>query len=380
MSLSKYSIRYKGLQSLFSRDSLRQSIKYYDSMTESDSGLIIQWSDGNKEWPFWIHESCVSEIFEHIQSKAFRYVHGCKLHISILSILNLEDRKNKKPGQSSDWRVDLSIWRIGKELRKDNKYCSKPEILLDRVEVYSTISKPPSTITIFKQDLVTLHRHEHQGLLDIKMDVIFSDVYAVTKGAVEQMKRQQQNLSSSSLSPDQLDFSFPFIETSNASYQDEEESDKDASQRMKKVTTVKPASRQSNREQKRVREEDFSSSLTGGSNCSYQDEEESEKAASQAEIDDSLTLVAGGSQDDLQKDVDDEEASTSNSSGRMVKVITMKSASRQSNTGQKTLLKSASLHQHHWKDPGSSSMRGSLDLQVQVTPPLPKSASLHQHH
>ena len=308
-------------------------------MTGSNWGLIIQWSDGNKEWPFWIHESCVSETFEHIQSKAFRYVHGCKLHISILSILNLEDRKNKKPDQSSDWRVDLSIWRIGKELRKDNKYCPKLEILLDRVEVYPTISKPPPTITIFKQDLVTLHRHEHQGLLDTKMNVIFSDVYAVANGAVEQMNRQQQNLPSSSPSPDQLGPSSPFTGASNASYQDEEESDKGASQRMKKVTTVEPASRQSNRGQKRVREEDLSSSLTGGSNCSYQDEEESEKVASQAEIDDSLTLVAGGSQDDLQKDVDDEETSTGNSSGRMVKVTTMKSASRQSNTGQKRIRK-----------------------------------------
>ena len=158
--------------------------------------------------------------------------------------------------------MDLSIWRIGKELRKDNKYCPKPEILLDRVEIYSTISKPPLTITIFKQDLVTLHRHEHQKLLDIKMDVIFSDVYAVAKGVVEQMKRQQQNLPSSSLSSS-------FIEASNASYQNEEESNKGVLQRMKKMTTVKSASRQSNRGQKRIREKDFSSSLTGEFNCSY---------------------------------------------------------------------------------------------------------------
>ena len=105
-------------------------------------------------------------------------------------------------------------------------------------------------------------------------------------------------MSSNNLNSDQFDLNFSFIEASNASYQDEEEF-----------------------------------------NCSYQDEEESEKAASQAEIDDSLTLVADGSQEDLQKDVDDEEASTGNSSGRMVKMITMKSASRQSNTGQKRIRK-----------------------------------------
>ena len=87
--------------------------------------------------------------------------------------------------------MNLSIWKIEKKLHKDNKYCSKSKILLNRVEIYSTISKFFFTIIIFKQDLMTFYQHEHQKLLDIKMNIIFSNVYAIAKEIVEQMKKQQ---------------------------------------------------------------------------------------------------------------------------------------------------------------------------------------------
>lgn len=243
--------------------SLRQTKEYYDSTTASDTGLNINWrEEGVKAWPFWLHESCVSETFEHMYRKAIKYVHGSKFHISILSILNLENR-NSSPGQPQDWQVDLSIWRIGRELFEDNKYRPKPEMLLDRVVVYPRISNTLPTVTIFKQDLVTLSRHEDQDLLDIKMEIVLSDVYEVAEIAVGQMQTRQLKLPSNVPNSDQIGPSSP---------------------------------------------------LMGGSNASYQAEEGSEKAASQLETDDTLSPIEDGSQDDLEGEVDNEEASISSSS------------------------------------------------------------------
>ncbi|MCJ1460542.1 hypothetical protein MMC28_010924 [Mycoblastus sanguinarius] len=96
----------------------------------------------------------------------------------------MEDRKNSL-SEPKDWRVDLYIWRINRELCDDGKYRMVLDQLMFRTEVYPDTSVPLPKLIISKQDLVTLHRSQDQSLLDTKMEIDLAKVHIVARRAVK---------------------------------------------------------------------------------------------------------------------------------------------------------------------------------------------------
>lgn len=106
----------------------------FDFIEQSDRSIEIDWEEEGVKinWPFGVHESCVSESFEHVYEKAKYYVHGGRKHISFVNILNMEPTDNKCIDQN--WRVDLSIWRIKPQQTDEGKFKMIAEKLLDRAK------------------------------------------------------------------------------------------------------------------------------------------------------------------------------------------------------------------------------------------------------
>lgn len=165
-----------------------------------------------------------------MSEKALRYVYGSGEYILYVSILNLQDRsRNSKLAE--DWRVDLSIWRVDRKYI-NGKFRPSPNKSLDRIEVYPDISDLLSNFTIFKQDLVTVHREQDESLRAITINIDLESVIdRIVVRAVRAMENARANPALSSLPSDQLTPSLPFANLEEGSYQDEEGSEKDTSQR-----------------------------------------------------------------------------------------------------------------------------------------------------
>ena len=59
---------------------------------------------------------------------------------------------------------------------------------MERIDVHPNKSNPPPTVTIYKQDLVTLHRCQDETLYDVKMDIGLERVYELAEDAVSEMQ------------------------------------------------------------------------------------------------------------------------------------------------------------------------------------------------
>ena len=168
-----------------------------------------------------------------MHKKALKYLHGSKNHVAIISILKMEKSKSRS-GKLTGWRVDLSIWKVEREKSDNGKYRPVAVRILDRVEVYPNKPEPPLKLTIFKQDLVTFHRNKKEALTDTKLEIVLDEVHEIAEMAVKSQLNKEMDLPSSSLDPNQIGPSSPLESVahgSNASYQDEEGSEKAASQR-----------------------------------------------------------------------------------------------------------------------------------------------------
>ena len=203
--------------------------KDYKVTHESDRNFYIDWKEKSFQ-PFWIHETAVSETFEHVRKKAKKYVHGTEYYVTFISILNMENRS--RPGQPEDWRVDLSIWRIDREEYPDGTHKPRENKILDRVQVYPT-SNTPLTITVSKHDLVTWPRDPENRLHCITMEIVLDTVYETAERAVDAVQSQNLNLPSGPRDPDQLPPSSPFSTDSDdeQSYENGDGSEEGISQR-----------------------------------------------------------------------------------------------------------------------------------------------------
>lgn len=235
-------------------------------------GLCISWKEADsKSWPFWIHETAVSETWQHVFDKACDYVNGTKYHVSFISILNLEEHNSSK--QSKDYRVDLSIWRITRE-KQQHSVSHKPKMnpLLSQIEVYPSRPDTLPTVTFSKHDLVSWRRDQDESLLGITMEIKLDDVYNFAEDAVDAMQTKDKHLSSSL--PDQeqlLPSSPPGGSRDEEIYQDEEGSGKGASQpqpmllRTRQEGRDDPSNPIDNNSQDDTEEESGSKDMSGGS-------------------------------------------------------------------------------------------------------------------
>ncbi len=141
--------------------------------------------------------------------------------------------------RQQDWHVELSIWRIGREVHEGDKYKPIYDPLLDQVEVYP-LSDHSLTITITKQDLVTFSRNKDNSLLGVTMEIDLAHVRRIAQRAVNAKERETSNVASSDIDPNQLPPSSPLgaDEASQDSYRDEGSSEGIASQRL--TTTSSP--------------------------------------------------------------------------------------------------------------------------------------------
>lgn len=138
------------------------------------------------------------------------------------------------PEQPEDWRVHLSIWRIEQRKAGNGKYLPVADRLKDRVQVYPKDSDASLTVVITKGDLVTVSRSRDESLADIKVEIDLAKVFEIARRAVEIKELENMSLPSSPADSDQLAPSSPpggTSDGSDASYQDEEGSEKAASQR-----------------------------------------------------------------------------------------------------------------------------------------------------
>lgn len=205
-------------------------------LIEPDKRLVFDWREkGLKKgyWPFWIHQSCISEKWTHVEKKALGILYRSKGHVSIISILNMELGKSS-PEQPEDWRVYLSIWRIEHQEAGNGKYLPVADRLKDRVQVYPKDSDASLTVVITERDLVTVSRSQDESLADIKVEIDLAEVFETARRAVEMKELENMSLPSSPADSDQLAPSSPpggTSDGSDASHQDEEGSEKAASQR-----------------------------------------------------------------------------------------------------------------------------------------------------
>ncbi|KAL9124058.1 MAG: hypothetical protein Q9175_008264 [Cornicularia normoerica] len=243
------------------------------STKEYDMGLCISWKEADsKSWPFWIHETAVSETWQHVFDKACDYVNGTKYHVSFISILNLEEHNSSK--QSKDYRVDLSIWRITRE-KQQHSVSHKPKMnpLLSQIEVYPNRPDTLPTVTFSKHDLVSWRRDQDESLLGITMEIKLDDVYNFAEDAVDAMQTKDKHLSSSLPDQEQLLPSSPpgGSRDDEEIYQDEEGSEKGASQpqpmllRTRQEGRDDPSNPIDNNSQDDTEEESGSKDMSGGS-------------------------------------------------------------------------------------------------------------------
>lgn len=177
----------------------------------------------SKIWPFWIHETAVSETWEHVLDKARNYADGSKYHVTFISILKMDE------GNGS--RIDLSIWRVTHAERPDGRHKPKMDALLDRTEVYPNPPNTPIKITISKHDIVSWRRDQKQLFLDITMEITIDEVYTIAKSAADAMEKKNKHPPLSLPDENQSPPSSPpgYMHDEEV-YQDEEVSEKGASQ------------------------------------------------------------------------------------------------------------------------------------------------------
>ena len=167
-----------------------------------DAAMVLLGHDSQYNKPFWIHESCISKGYDYVSEKAQQYLRVPKSHVSILSMLNMNDT------ETSGWEVELSIWRFKSERTEKGKR-RWMETLVDRVKVYPDPPSPPPKVTISKQDLVTVHRERNPRLCEDEIEIDFSFVHQNARNAVRAKIREQQNLPRSSPEPFQSSHSPP---------------------------------------------------------------------------------------------------------------------------------------------------------------------------
>ena len=224
LSLSTYSVTCQNSWILLLGLSTRVTGSDIATSKEYDMGLHIDFQEADsKIWPFWIHETAVTETWEHVFEKARNYANGSKYHVTFISILKMDD------GNGS--RIDLSIWRVTREERPNGRHKPKIDALLNRTEVYPNPPNTPIKITISKHDIVSWRRDQKQLFLDITMEITIDKVYKIAQSAADAMQTKNKHLPSSLPDEEQLPPSSPpgYMDDEEV-YQDEEVSEKGASQ------------------------------------------------------------------------------------------------------------------------------------------------------
>ena len=192
-------------------------------------GLHIDFKEADsKMWPFWIHETAVTQTWDQVFEKACNYADGSKYHVTFISILKMEVGNGST--QSGDYLIDLSIWRVTRE-ESPGGHKPRRNALLARTEVYPNPSNTPITITLSKHDIVSWRRDPEKIFLDTTMEVTIDKVYNLAEQAANAMERKNKHIPSSLPDDEQLPPSSPPGYTDNEEvYQNEEESEKGASQ------------------------------------------------------------------------------------------------------------------------------------------------------
>ena len=178
-------------------------------------GLHINFKEADsKVWPFWIHETAVTETWDHVFEKARIYADGNKYHVTFISILKMEVDNGST--QSGDYLIDLSIWRITREDRLDG-HKPRRNALVYRTEVYPNPPNPPITINLSKHDIVSWRRDPEKIFLDTTMEIGIDKVYNLAESAANAMERKNKHIPSSLPDEEQLPPS------SSPEYMDDEE-------------------------------------------------------------------------------------------------------------------------------------------------------------
>ena len=191
---------------------------------EYDMGLRIDFKEADsKSWPFWIHETAVTETWEHVLGKARDYAYGSKYHVAFISILKMDEGNGPS--------IDLSIWRVTREERADGSHKPRMDVVVDRIEVYPNPPNTPIKVTISKHDLVSWRRDEEQLFDNITMEITLDDVCQIAESAADAMEIKNKHPPSSLPDENQSPPSSPpgYMNDEDV-YQDEEVSEEGASQ------------------------------------------------------------------------------------------------------------------------------------------------------
>lgn len=180
-------------------------------------GLHIDFKEADsKIWPFWIHETAVTQTWDQVFEKACNFADGSKYHVTFISILKMEVGNGST--QSGDYPIDLSIWRVTREERLDG-HKPRRNALLARTEVYPNPPNTPITVTLSKHDIVSWRRDPKKLFLDITMEITINEVYELAESAANAMERKNKHLPSSL--PDEEDGEQVEMETEDMDGEDE---------------------------------------------------------------------------------------------------------------------------------------------------------------